>query len=527
MRRRDVLAAIAGSGSAVGLAGVVGGAGAGSAVESGDRHVQDAYEPIGTVDLAGTRELSVGEDGSVGYVAVDDGIATLDLSDPAEPRVLAERRELLEDEAGGPLQLIWDAWPDGDRLLAAGPAQNLPGSDLNAALLFDVADPADPQLLDSHRTSFPIHNCFFEEGTAYLTGNGAPGNPLVILDAGGDELAEVGRWSLLDYDDAWANVFRGIWQLHDVYVQDDVAYLPYWDAGTYLLDVSDPAEPTALGHTSHYTAEEAQSAAVESGGQTLTIPPGNAHYVQVDETGDLMAVGREAWAVRRDDCVAGGPGGIDLYDVSDPGEIVHQATIDAPASYSNSQDGQFTTSHNLDIVSDRLYSSWYFGGVKVHDVGDPENPEELAWWRSPGETSFWTAQSAVPGEHFVAASADDAAGYGDGIAGRIYVFPDRAGEQPDPPSLEEPPAEFESLPNCEDVQDTGSGTDETGTGEQSDDGGSDDGGAGSGSGDGDADGTGTDSDDGDDENSVPGFGIAAAVGGLGIAAARLRRRERS
>jgi hypothetical protein len=65
----------------------------------------------------------------------------------------------------------------------------------------------------------------------------------------------------------------------------------------------------------------------------------------------------------------------------------------------------------------------------IHDVSDPTSPERIAWWRNPDEAAFWTAQLAQVGEFFIASTHS--------IAGTertaLYTFPDRAGEQQDPP----------------------------------------------------------------------------------------------
>lgn len=439
MRRRHFLAGLAGTAGAVGVYG------AASVLTSGDR---GSYEPLGAVDLAGTRELVTSADGAVAFLAVNDGIATVDLSTPTEPAVLAERRGLLADESGGPIHHLWDVDVDGDRLLAVGPAHGGQGVDLHAAFLFDVGNPADLQLLDALRTDYPIHNCYLADGTAYLTAYGPEGNPLVMHDASDGALAEVGRWSLFDVEPEWSEVSSVLRQIHDVTVEGGVAYLPYWEAGTYLVDVNDPADPSYLGHVSVRDRSELAALSQREARVEVLTPPGNSHFVQPDESGDVLAIGREAWDVRQGECVRGGPAGIDLYDVSDPAAIDHHVTIDPPESYDQTQDGWFTTPHNFDLRDGRLYSSWYFGGVKIHDLSDPARPEELAWWRDPEAASFWTARSAVPGEYFAASSAGEVAGYDESIPGRVYVFPDETGRQPNAPDLTDPPDGEESPPEC-------------------------------------------------------------------------------
>lgn len=245
--------------------------------------------------------------------------------------------------------------------------------------------------------------------------------------------AEAARWSPLDADEKWSDTHPFTRILHDVYVQGDYAYLAYWDAGTFVVDVSDPTDPSFVSRVGEYSYDELvelsndrerlQSAYGEA--------PGNAHYVTVNEDATVMGVGAEGWDDPSTD--ARGPGGIDLYDVSDVADPERKATIEPPEAADETRQGTWVTSHNFDIVGDRLYSSWYQAGVKIHDVSDPANPEQLAWWRKPDEAVFWTAQVAKPGEFFVASS------YGvKGATPGLYTFPDRAGEQADPPSLGDP-----------------------------------------------------------------------------------------
>ena len=90
--------------------------------------------------------------------------------------------------------------------------------------------------------------------------------------------------------------------------------------------------------------------------------------------------------------------------MSDPTDPLQVGRIDPPSSPTGDQtrDGTFTTAHNVDFADGRLYSSWYYGGVQIHDVTDPADPSRLAWWQNHEEAKFWTAESVAPGEYFVA-----------------------------------------------------------------------------------------------------------------------------
>ena len=83
--------------------------------------------------------------------------------------------------------------------------------------------------------------------------------------------------------------------------------------------------------------------------------------------------------------MAGRGGPIDVWDVTDLDAPTKVVTIEAP-----DRPGAFRTSHNFDLTANRLHSSWYEGGVRIHDITDPANPEEIASYRPEG-SPFWTA----------------------------------------------------------------------------------------------------------------------------------------
>ena len=438
------------------------------------------YEPLGSIAIENAKEAVVGPDGTTVYVAATDGFATVDVSDPANPTRLAERRDLLSNHEHGPLTQIWDAKVASDRLVVAGPANPIDSKGVHGILLYDVSDPAAPERVGFHETDVPIHNLDLKDGVAYLTGNDGDANPLLMVDVTGDDLQEVGRWSMVDYDSAWSNVDAWVRTLHDLWVQDGVAYLAQWDAGTWVVDVSDPASP---GHVAHFGGRPLDELADIPSGKTneaVVGRPGNHHYVMANDDASLLGVGKEAWDANPDDD-SGGPAGVELWDVSTPAKPRKLSTIAPPAtpnpSYAlggldagvadsvgslglaagvgaagvgaagvgggvahrgchdcsgggSSSSGVWTTAHNFDLVGDRLFTSWYQGGVKIHDVSDPANPRQLAWWRKPGEASFWTAKRA--NEKFFVASSMGGEG---NDRGRLYTFPNRPGEQSNPPSL--------------------------------------------------------------------------------------------
>jgi hypothetical protein len=416
-------------------------------------------------------------DGTNVYLATGDGIAVVDVSEPTTPSLLARRTGLMNEVERGPLRLIWDVAVDGDRLVAVGSANE--NYSVNGAVLLDVSDPDAPTVLDELQTPSPIHNAAFEDRTVYLTANDQRNHPMVVLSTEGDELTEVGRWTLLDRNEDWRAVKPFLRFLHDIVVRNGIAYLMYWDAGTWIVDVSDPANPNDLGRLPAYEPSDLEETTVSP---EYLLLPGNHHSGALSEDGTLFALGREAWTVEQDGTVTGSPGGIELWDVGDPTAPEAVSTIDAPPSPDNTRSGgQFTTAHNFDIVDGRLYSSWYFGGVKVHDVSEPSAPRELYRWKHADDASFWTAQAAPDQPFFVGSSADE----GNATAG-LYTFPEPDGDET---------------------------TDRSG---QS-------GVRGESEGSGDSGQSGSGNESGRSDTPLPGFGLAATATALGLGAWRLRR----
>jgi hypothetical protein len=429
MRRREVLRAAG--------AGVGGSALVPAAIGAQGEAAQGEYGPLGRVGLEGAREAVVGADGTSVFVAVSDGFAVVDASDPSAPELVHEDRAVLDDHADGPLEGVGDVKVSGDRLAVAGPIE--PAPSVEAAVVYDVADPANPSRETVYETGYFLHNCDIEGDRLYLCENYTESNRLTVVDADAGE--RLGRWSVTEVDEQWSDVPLGLWPLHDVTVRDDRAYLAYWDAGTYVLDVSDPADISLVTQVRGRSAAEFVDLSNDAARAEAIQPPGNDHFVAVNDDATTIAISVESWEYEGDDS-EGGPGAVHLYDVPDEAdaEAGELAVIDPPPTDDPTREGAWTTSHNCDFDGDRLYTSWYRGGVKLHDVADPGAPEELAAWRDSETTSFWTAQAAatcvVGSSRKDPRRVSDASEDGPGAA--LYTFPTDPTATPPPLSTETP-----------------------------------------------------------------------------------------
>jgi len=419
MRRRDVLRSSVG---ALALAGL-----GGSAAALTD---DASYAPAGEVAVENTQEVVATPDGSHVAVAAGSGFAMVDVTDPANPTVAAEVGGILGEKDDGPMNNIADVKVDGDRLLVSGPNSGQSEAP-RAAVLYDIGDPASPERLDVLEVDHAIHNSFFLDGYAYLTVSDFEFEGPKIVDTAGDGFEVVSEFSITEYDEGWSEVNGFLRSCHDLYVQGDYMYLAQWDAGAFIVDVSDKTSPEVVGRAGGLDMEKL--AQLESREPLLQVgyePPGNAHYVAVDDDASHLYVGAESWDVTSDDDNRGA-GGIDVYDITDKAGPEKLTTIHPPGAEDESFQGQFTTSHNFSLADGRLYTSWYYGGVKIHDVSDPANPERLTWWRQPEEARFWGTAVPADADVFVAGN----------MAGSVMTFPDEAGEMADPPGAFTPPEE--------------------------------------------------------------------------------------
>ena len=380
---------------------------AGTATVEGAKEVvvQDEHAYVATT---GTRET---EDG----VEQFGGLATVDLAEPTAPEPV-DRVELPDDEF--PTPDTPDVKVEGD---IAGLADDSSFPYAGGVAFFDVSDPADVELRSVYHPQAAIHNLFIDGEYAYLVINEptwieSDEQPVVdrirpfgetgieIVDISEPERpARAARWKLKDDLPEYARA--GVNYSHDLYVQDGLAYVAYWDAGVIALDVSDPTEPEPVSQFGAAPDADEEIPPLSLGaGQAEFMEvfprerfyalPGNVHYVEPSPGGDFLYAGEETFL--------GEPGGIDVWDVGDLDDPRDVARIDAPPGGAEIDPGTefdpedrevllgLHTAHNFDVREERLHSAWYGGGVRVHDVSDPESPAEIASFESE-DAAFWTA----------------------------------------------------------------------------------------------------------------------------------------
>jgi hypothetical protein len=168
---------------------------------------------------------------------------------------------------------------------------------------------------------------------------------------------EIGSWLAPDA----LRVGRRAVLVHSVRVNAAAtrAYLSYWDLGTVILDISDPAQPRYLGRTSD-SQGSAHSSALTPDGKLLI------------ETHETTGGRPSFWDVSR-------PGRPRLLSVFKP-----PARLVAAARKRSGATGFALGVHDPKILGRRAYFSWYALGVLVVDISNPRRPRFVAQFLPPG-----------------------------------------------------------------------------------------------------------------------------------------------
>jgi hypothetical protein len=172
---------------------------------------------------------------------------------------------------------------------------------------------------------------------------------------------EVGGWSAcrdLHECSATGGLNPSTYLVHSVITNAAAtrAYLSYWDLGTVILDIADPAHIVYLGRTAP--------------GQ------GKAHSAWLTDGGRIMLETHELEHGRPV-----------VWRITDPAHPVQLATVRLPAALRpGGPDAGFADSvHDPKALGRYAYFSWYGQGVALFDLANPAKPRFVTRFRPPPE----------------------------------------------------------------------------------------------------------------------------------------------
>ncbi len=335
----------------------LGGKAARTVVTLAPRNVRRPAEIVGRLarSLFSTEEVWIHPNGKIAYLGTGSGgdrMYAIDISDPAHP--------VVTDSLMANTRRINDIMttPDGKYLVHTREGAS---DRKNGIVLASLEDPAHPKVIAEYTTDLTggVHSTFIYQqpkyGThIYLTNDGTA--YLHIIDINDPyHPKEAARWSTRP--DQLGN------SLHDVDVQDGLAYLSYWNEGLVILDVGNgikggsPTNPQLVAQYK-YDLNALYRDVEATGGPgfirgTHTAWRHNQYVFIADEVfpGSAVKGAKDAAAYRA-------YGRLQVVDVSD---IEHPRAV---AWYEPEYGGV----HNVWVAGDTLYMGAYNAGFRAFDI---------------------------------------------------------------------------------------------------------------------------------------------------------------
>ncbi|MCY1021364.1 LVIVD repeat-containing protein [Pyxidicoccus sp. MSG2] len=255
------------------------------------------------------------------------GISVFDVTDRRNP-VLKKVISLPDDQ-------LWNSvWAKGDALYVA--------SQDTGIVVFDISNPADPQLVRRVPSSAPlaVHTVLVDGDRLYGMGLWPSSNTLVFDVSQPLEPVLLQRLAFPlvgPYDGA-----------HDAFAYQGKLYISHFEGGLKVVDVENPDNMKLLGTYTYPNTTAHHNAVGTFAGRTLVFEGGENHGAHLR-----------------------------VLDASDPAHIVKIGEFKLRPT---------TSIHNILLVGTRLYVAWYQEGVRVLDVSNPTKPRQVAYYNTHRET---------------------------------------------------------------------------------------------------------------------------------------------
>ena len=209
----------------------------------------------------------------------------------------------------------------------------------NGIVLIDVEDPRDPKVLTTYDEGLTggVHNLFITDTHCFALSAGRRYDIIDITDP--DDLRTVGTYELTTPGHS----------IHDVWVEDGLAYSSNWADGVHVVDVGNgvkggsPENPV-------YVADYAYPSGWNHAAFPYRSSTGRFYVIAGDEAFPYGLKIRDKPTYPR--------GWIHFIDFTDPENPVEVARYQVPEA----------GTHNMWVEDDTLYVAYYNGGVRVVDI---------------------------------------------------------------------------------------------------------------------------------------------------------------
>jgi hypothetical protein len=314
---------------------------------------RDAVRPtsvVGRLPVAGmaAAEFWLHPDGKHGYLStIGDRLYAVDVGDPAKPAIT--------DSVMVDARVINDVMTTEDGKVGVMTREGA-SSRKNGIVILSFEDPAHPKQIAEFTETVTggVHSTFIYKGYVYLTDD-ATGSMRVIDIRDPYKPRQVARW-----ETPGTSAGR---TLHDIDVQDGLAYLSYWNDGLVILDVGkgvkggSPENPQLVSQ--HKYDLNALYRDVEAVGGPAFIRGTHTAW----RAGRYVFVGDEVFSARP----VGNTGPVGLGRAYGRLHVIDVSDIarPKPVAYYEPKDGG---THNVWVAGDTLYMGDYQGGLRVLDI---------------------------------------------------------------------------------------------------------------------------------------------------------------
>jgi hypothetical protein len=305
---------------------------------------------------------------------VGDRMWAWDVTDPANP---VRTDSVLVDA-----RVVNDVTVNADATLGVI-TREMASSRRNGIVVLDLSNPAHPTVISEYWETLTggVHTTFFSGDLLYVTHNGTASMHIIDLSDPRNP-REVGRWGLPASPGRY---------LHDLWVEDGLAYLSYWDDGLVILDVGrgikggTPTRPQLVSQTAYRTRWRGR----EYGNTHMALPYTNQAGRSYVFVGDEIFPDDAGVRMDRGEPIV--PGGyLHVFDVTDIERPVNVARYEVPDA----------GIHNLWVHDDVLYIAYYNAGLRALDVSGDLRGDLRAAGREMAALSTGDENARLPNQPF-------------------------------------------------------------------------------------------------------------------------------
>lgn len=337
----------------------------------------DNVTPLARCDLGGAGQVTIdGNYAYLGYMYGPEGTSIVDISDPRDPKVVWTCMHENPQTHSHKVRVVGDLMVTNSEHRPQRGVAATRDFDEGGFKLWDISDKTNPKLINFHKTfGKGVHRFDMDEDYLYMSTEmeGFVGNILVIYDyADPANLKEVSRWWMPGQNVAAGeepSPLKKEHRLHHALRYEDKLYAGLWMSGFCIIDISDITNPQTMGwYNPHPEATEPS--------HTLLRFP-----FQIDGRDIALGTDEERGSRGKDKGKPHGP--LYVFDVTDPMELKLLSTWHAPESGSpyNGPDVRFGAHQFREKFDDTLtYVTWFGAGLRILDIKNPENPEEVGYF---------------------------------------------------------------------------------------------------------------------------------------------------